>query len=75
MADCVRRNRNRFQLFVHQLDNFETDYFLWLTAGGMDAAKQKTSKTEDAEMRRLEARMGGEDSEHDDEPGAEEFEG
>jgi tRNA pseudouridine38-40 synthase len=28
----------RFHIFFHQLDNFETDSFLWVTAHGFEAA-------------------------------------
>lgn len=30
----------RFHIFFHQLDNFDTDYFLWATAHGLDAAHE-----------------------------------
>lgn len=29
---------NSFHIFFHQLDNFETDSFLWVTAHGFNAA-------------------------------------
>lgn len=28
----------RFHVFLHQLDSFETNYFLWVTAHGFEAA-------------------------------------
>ncbi|ROV97488.1 hypothetical protein VPNG_08707 [Cytospora leucostoma] len=31
---------NSFHIFFHQLDNFDTDYFLWATAHGLDAAHE-----------------------------------
>lgn len=30
----------RFHIFFHQLDNFETDSFLWVTAHGIESAFQ-----------------------------------
>lgn len=31
----------RFHTFFHQIDNFKTNYFLWVTAGGMYAAQPR----------------------------------
>ena len=32
----------RFHTFFHQIDNFKSDCFLWVTAGGIESANQKT---------------------------------
>ena len=37
----------RFHDFFHHLDNFRTDYFLWVTASGVSAAKQSQARKED----------------------------
>ncbi|KAJ0114168.1 hypothetical protein J7T55_008003 [Diaporthe amygdali] len=36
----TEENENSFHIFFHQLDNFETDSFLWVTAHGIEAAFQ-----------------------------------
>lgn len=36
--------RPSFHIFFHQLDNFKTDYFLWVTADGMDASYERTDR-------------------------------
>ena len=33
------QRRDRFHTFFNQIDNFETDYFLWVTASGIPAAR------------------------------------
>ncbi|KAI2626774.1 pseudouridine synthase [Hypoxylon sp. NC1633] len=35
----LEERENSFHTFFHQIDNFKTAYFLWVTAGGIDAAK------------------------------------
>ena len=32
---------DRFHTFFHQIDNFKTAYFLWVTAGGLEAATKR----------------------------------
>lgn len=32
----------RFHTFFHQIDNYKLGYFLWVTAGGIDAAVTRT---------------------------------
>ena len=31
----------RFHSFFHQIDHYNTSYFLWVTAGGWDAARDR----------------------------------
>ena len=38
--DCLR-----FHAFFQHVDTYRTDYFLWVTATGLSAAKQSTSAT------------------------------
>ncbi|TEA19019.1 tRNA pseudouridine synthase 1 [Colletotrichum sidae] len=58
----VEEQENTFHIFFQQVDNFRSDYFLWLTAGGIDAGAIRTAKGEKAE-RTLEAQIGDEDEE------------
>jgi tRNA pseudouridine38-40 synthase len=37
-------NNFSFHIFFHQLDNFKTDYFLWVTADGLEAAYERTDR-------------------------------
>jgi tRNA pseudouridine38-40 synthase len=37
----------RFHTFFHQIDNFKSDYFLWVTAGGLDAAHKRVGQVDD----------------------------
>ncbi|KAJ0160814.1 hypothetical protein CTA2_7255, partial [Colletotrichum tanaceti] len=43
-----------------QVDNFKSDYFLWLTAGGIDAGGIRTGKDEKG-AKTLETEIGDED--------------
>jgi hypothetical protein len=40
-------NRCRFHDFFNHLDHYRTDYFLWVTAEGIAAAKQSKTKNVD----------------------------
>lgn len=42
-------NWNRFHAFFHHIDHFRTDYFLWVTAGGLAAARQSKVRNEGLE--------------------------
>lgn len=42
--------RNRFHAFFHHIDHFRTDFFLWVTAGGLEACRQSKARNEFAEM-------------------------
>ena len=33
----------RFHTFFNHIDHYKTDYFLWATASGIDAAKQSNA--------------------------------
>jgi len=41
---------HQFHAFFHHIDHFRTDYFLWVTAGGLAAAKQSKARNEFLEM-------------------------
>ncbi|KAI1103749.1 pseudouridine synthase [Jackrogersella minutella] len=53
-----------FHTFFHQIDNYKLGYFLWVTAGGIDAAQIKTGTVE-----ALKEELG--DEEEDDPEGGE----
>jgi tRNA pseudouridine38-40 synthase len=36
----------RFHTFFHHIDHFHSDYFLWVTATGIPAARQSLAKGE-----------------------------
>jgi tRNA pseudouridine38-40 synthase len=44
----VFTNKARFHAFFHHIDHYRTDYFLWVTASGVSAAKQSKTRKEDA---------------------------
>ncbi|KAH0443640.1 tRNA pseudouridine synthase A [Colletotrichum camelliae] len=56
----VEEQENVFHTFFQQVDNFKSDYFLWLTAAGIDAGAIMTAKGEE-KQKTLEAQMGDED--------------
>ncbi|EPE24999.1 Pseudouridine synthase [Glarea lozoyensis ATCC 20868] len=37
---------NQFHTFFHHIDNFKTDYFLWVTAEGVAGARQSVARSE-----------------------------
>ncbi|KAI1421677.1 pseudouridine synthase [Xylaria sp. FL1777] len=37
---------NSFHMFFNQIDTFKSDYFLWVTAGGLEAAQQREGPRE-----------------------------
>ncbi|KAK9796901.1 putative Pseudouridine synthase I TruA alpha/beta domain-containing protein [Seiridium cardinale] len=43
----LEENENSFHTFFHQIDNFKSDYFLWVTAGGIGAAHQRVGQADD----------------------------
>jgi tRNA pseudouridine38-40 synthase len=49
-----------FHIFFHQLDNFKTDYFLWVTAGGLEAAYERSNRSGEKIPKALEAELGDE---------------
>lgn len=57
-------NENSFHVFFNQIDTFKSDYFLWVTAGGLENVKQRVGMREPIPQE-LEAELGdeGEDAE------------
>ena len=60
LADGKRSTLDRFHTFFHQLDNFRTDYFLWVTADGFEAAYERTDRGGEKIPQALEAELGDE---------------
>jgi tRNA pseudouridine38-40 synthase len=58
IVECLLTLR-RFHLFFNQVDNFRTDYFLWVTAGGVEASHERSDRTEKV-PKALEAELGDE---------------
>jgi tRNA pseudouridine38-40 synthase len=50
---------NRFHVFFNQIDTFNSDYFLWVTAGGLEAAKERVGPSEPV-PKELEDELGDE---------------
>ncbi|KAI1344148.1 pseudouridine synthase [Xylariaceae sp. FL0016] len=42
----TEEKENAFHTFFHQIDHFKSDYFMWVTAGGIGAAKLRTGPQE-----------------------------
>ncbi|KAI0018969.1 pseudouridine synthase [Xylariomycetidae sp. FL0641] len=53
---------NSFHTFFNQIDNFKSNYFLWVTADGIEAANSRTGQAE-AVPAELEAELGDEGEE------------
>ena len=47
-APDASSNAARFHDFFHHVDHYRTDYFLWVTASGLSAAKQNHARKGDA---------------------------
>ncbi|KAK7914909.1 hypothetical protein PG985_012612 [Apiospora marii] len=60
----LEEKENSFHAFFHQIDNFKTDYFLWVTAGGMEAAAKRTGQADDV-PKALKQELGDEVNEGD----------
>lgn len=56
---CPVANARSFHLFFNQIDNFRTDYFLWVTAGGVGASHERSDRAERV-PKALEAELGDE---------------
>jgi tRNA pseudouridine38-40 synthase len=56
----AEEQENAFHIFFHQLDNFKTDYFLWVTAGGLEAAYERSNRSGEKIPKALEAELGDE---------------
>lgn len=54
-------NMHRFHAFFHHVDHFRTDYFLWVTASGLSAAKQSKAPARTDNNSDDEADVNGED--------------
>lgn len=64
--DLLLTGQYSFHVFLHQLDSFNTDYFLWLTAHGFDAAyepKERHDPKQKPTLKDLEAELVGDDEE------------
>ncbi|KAK4163873.1 pseudouridine synthase [Cladorrhinum sp. PSN259] len=55
----VEEKENSFHLFFNQVDNFRTDYFLWVTAGGLEASHERADRVERV-PKALQAELGDE---------------
>ncbi|KAK4225074.1 pseudouridine synthase [Podospora fimiseda] len=55
----VEEKENSFHLFFNQVDNFRTDYFLWVTAGGLEASHERADRVEKV-PKALQAELGDE---------------
>ncbi|KAK3985217.1 pseudouridine synthase [Cladorrhinum sp. PSN332] len=55
----VEEKENSFHLFFNQVDNFRTDYFLWVTAGGLEASHERLDRVERV-PKALQAELGDE---------------
>jgi tRNA pseudouridine38-40 synthase len=51
---------DRFHVFFHQIDSFRSTSFLWVTAGGIEAAGVRVGK-DDESSKALQAVLGDED--------------
>jgi tRNA pseudouridine38-40 synthase len=52
--------RRRFHFFFNQIDNFRTDYFLWVTAGGVDASHERMDRGIEKVPTALQTELGDE---------------
>lgn len=50
-------------MFFNQIDQFKTNHFLWLTAGGMKAAELTRDTTGEKVQRDVDKELGDEDEE------------
>ncbi|KAI1434386.1 pseudouridine synthase [Xylaria sp. CBS 124048] len=55
----LEEQENSFHTFFNQIDTFRSDYFLWVTAGGLDAATKRPGPR-DHVPKGLEAELGDE---------------
>ncbi|KAI8952394.1 pseudouridine synthase [Xylaria longipes] len=64
----LEEKENSFHIFFNQIDTFKSDYFLWVTAGGLEAAQQRAGPRESIPQE-LEDELGdeGEDAEGQEE--------
>ncbi|CAM1505155.1 Fc.00g107920.m01.CDS01 [Cosmosporella sp. VM-42] len=57
----VEAKDNSFHMFFNQIDQFKTNHFLWLTAGGMKAAEITNSTTSEKVQQDVDKELGDED--------------
>ncbi|KAI0138569.1 pseudouridine synthase [Hypoxylon sp. NC0597] len=62
----LEEKENSFHTFFHQIDNYKLGYFLWVTAGGIDAAETRLGPME-AAPKELEEELGDEGEENPEE--------
>ncbi|OTA97720.1 hypothetical protein M434DRAFT_391652 [Hypoxylon sp. CO27-5] len=62
----LEEKENSFHTFFHQIDNYKIGYFLWVTAGGIDAAETRTGPME-AAPKELEEELGDDGEENPEE--------
>ncbi|KAI1822985.1 pseudouridine synthase [Xylaria intraflava] len=58
----LEEQENSFHTFFNQIDTFRSDYFLWVTAGGLEAARNRMGPREPVPQE-LEAELGDEGEE------------
>ncbi|KAK1780887.1 pseudouridine synthase [Copromyces sp. CBS 386.78] len=56
----LEEKENSFHLFFNQIDNFRTDYFLWVTPGGIEASHERSDRTAEKIPKALQAELGDE---------------
>ncbi|KAI1172178.1 pseudouridine synthase [Nemania sp. FL0916] len=64
----LEEQENSFHLFFNQIDTFKSDYFLWATAGGLEASHQRVGPRESIPQE-LEEELGDEGEEAGGEEG------
>ncbi|KAI8721271.1 PseudoU-synth-1 domain-containing protein [Fusarium sp. LHS14.1] len=57
----VEEKENSFHMFFNQIDQFKTNHFLWLTAGGMKAAEIARNTTGEKVQQDVDKQLGDED--------------
>ncbi|KAI2780190.1 pseudouridine synthase [Daldinia loculata] len=62
----LEEKENSFHTFFHQIDNYKEGYFLWVTAGGIEAAEQRIGPMESI-PKELEEELGDDGEENPDE--------
>ncbi|KAI0180793.1 pseudouridine synthase [Hypoxylon sp. FL1284] len=64
----LEEKENSFHTFFHQIDNYKSAYFLWVTAGGLEAAEVREGPQEPV-PEELREELGEEDGDEDPEAG------
>ncbi|KAI0122036.1 pseudouridine synthase [Daldinia grandis] len=62
----LEEKENSFHTFFHQIDNYKEGYFLWVTAGGIEAAEQRMGQIGSI-PKELEEELGDDGEENPDE--------